>query len=116
MSRDNQQQQLERIAYQSWLSRGCPVGSPEVDWDHACKVVGIQLTVIDKAEALKTSKHSTFDELGSEEDTPSDPNSLSPFAAAAQTESSGINRATTAAKTGKTRSQKQTRSSSTNSG
>ena len=25
-------EQIEVLAYQLWLPRGCPVGSPEVDW------------------------------------------------------------------------------------
>jgi DUF2934 family protein len=27
--------QIEALAYQLWLDRGCPVGSPEVDWFEA---------------------------------------------------------------------------------
>lgn len=23
------------LAYELWLGRGCPIGSPEVDWSHA---------------------------------------------------------------------------------
>jgi hypothetical protein len=26
---------LESLAYQSWLERGQPIGSPEVDWERA---------------------------------------------------------------------------------
>jgi hypothetical protein len=25
-------EQIEALAYQLWLERGCPAGSPEVDW------------------------------------------------------------------------------------
>ena len=28
-------QQIAELAYQHWLVRGCPVGSPEVDWFRA---------------------------------------------------------------------------------
>ena len=28
---------LERLAYESWLRRGRPIGSPEVDWEEATK-------------------------------------------------------------------------------
>lgn len=26
---------IERRAFQLWQERGCPLGSPEVDWQHA---------------------------------------------------------------------------------
>ena len=26
---------IEALAYQRWLNRGCPVGSPEIDWNRA---------------------------------------------------------------------------------
>jgi Protein of unknown function (DUF2934) len=26
---------ISRIAYRLWQERGCPIGSPEVDWTHA---------------------------------------------------------------------------------
>lgn len=26
---------IERRAFQLWQDRGCPLGSPEVDWQHA---------------------------------------------------------------------------------
>jgi hypothetical protein len=26
------QNRIEALAYEHWLARGCPVGSPEVDW------------------------------------------------------------------------------------
>jgi hypothetical protein len=26
---------VEVLAYEFWLARGCPIGSPEVDWFHA---------------------------------------------------------------------------------
>lgn len=26
---------IEALAYNLWLARGCPIGSPEVDWFHA---------------------------------------------------------------------------------
>ncbi len=25
-------EQIQALAYQLWIERGCPVGSPEVDW------------------------------------------------------------------------------------
>ena len=28
-------QQVEELAYALWVERGCPVGSPEVDWFEA---------------------------------------------------------------------------------
>ncbi len=31
---------LCKLAYQSWLQRGCPHGSPEVDWEHAKRSLG----------------------------------------------------------------------------
>jgi hypothetical protein len=27
--------QIRNLAYQLWLARGCPAGSPEVDWQEA---------------------------------------------------------------------------------
>lgn len=35
MARTHQHELLERLAYQSWLDRGQPIGSPEVDWNRA---------------------------------------------------------------------------------
>jgi hypothetical protein len=32
---DLDQGSVEAVAYQFWLARGCPVGSPEVDWFRA---------------------------------------------------------------------------------
>lgn len=32
---------LCRLAYQSWLDRGQPFGSPEVDWEAAKRKLGI---------------------------------------------------------------------------
>jgi hypothetical protein len=88
LSNDEQQQLLEQLAYQSWLSRGCPLGSPEVDWHHAVTILNTQLTLVgseqsrsDKSSHLLPNQQSTYDELGNDEDTPSDPVSLSPFAA-----------------------------------
>lgn len=26
------QERIEALAYEHWLARGCPAGSPEVDW------------------------------------------------------------------------------------
>jgi len=26
---------IEALAYQYWLARGCPIGSPEIDWRQA---------------------------------------------------------------------------------
>ena len=35
MEKDLDQEQTARLAYQFWLERGCPVGSPEQDWFRA---------------------------------------------------------------------------------
>ena len=85
---DQLQQMLERLAYQSWLNRGCPVGSPEVDWHQAINVLNTQLAAVgseqsrsDQSRHPHPSQHSTYDELGNDEDTPADSVSLSPFAA-----------------------------------
>jgi hypothetical protein len=87
---DQKQQMLERLAYQSWLNRGCPAGSPEVDWHQAINILNTQLTLIgseqsrsDQSSHPQPSQHSTYDELGNDEDTPADSASLSPFAAQA---------------------------------
>ncbi len=34
-----QRSQLQALAYQLWLDRGCPDGSPEEDWFHAERAV-----------------------------------------------------------------------------
>ncbi|HTE39432.1 MAG TPA: DUF2934 domain-containing protein [Steroidobacteraceae bacterium] len=78
-----QQRTLEEIAYQSWLNRGCPAGSPEVDWDHACRVLKIDVTRVESAQP-QAEPDPTFKELGSDEDTSSDPQAVSPFEAAAE--------------------------------
>ncbi len=30
---------LNKLAYQSWLDRGQPVGSPDIDWEYACNLL-----------------------------------------------------------------------------
>ena len=35
MQKELDQAEIERLAYQFWLERGCPVGSPEQDWFRA---------------------------------------------------------------------------------
>jgi hypothetical protein len=39
---EHDHQILERLAYEAWLRRGKPVGSPEVDWDEACRQLEAQ--------------------------------------------------------------------------
>lgn len=34
-SGDLQHEAIERLAYSHWMARGCPCGSPEVDWFQA---------------------------------------------------------------------------------
>jgi hypothetical protein len=108
LSNDEQQQMLEQLAYQSWLSRGCPLGSPEVDWHHAVTILNTQLTLVgseqsrnDQSASQLSNQQSTYDELGNDEDTPSDPVSLSPFAAQSEdveVTNSGLDSADTTAK------------------
>jgi hypothetical protein len=31
---------VKHLAYTLWLERGCPIGSPEVDWENARKILG----------------------------------------------------------------------------
>jgi hypothetical protein len=97
LSEVEEQQLLEQLAYQSWLSRGCPVGSPEVDWHHAVNILTTQLTRVDSEQSRSeessqqfSNRHSSYNELGNDEDTPTDSVSLSPFAA--QSSSSGLTR------------------------
>jgi hypothetical protein len=97
LSEVEEQQLLEQLAYQSWLSRGCPVGSPEVDWHHAVNILNTQLTRVDSEQSRSdgsaqqlSNRHSSYNELGNDEDTPTDSVSLSPFAA--QSTSSGLTR------------------------
>lgn len=33
------QDDIARLAYQLWLERGCPQGSPEVDWERATQLL-----------------------------------------------------------------------------
>ena len=35
MQNEPDQQETQRLAYQLWLERGCPVGSSEQDWFRA---------------------------------------------------------------------------------
>jgi hypothetical protein len=35
VSTPNTEQSIAALAYQLWLNRGCPIGSPEVDWFQA---------------------------------------------------------------------------------
>ena len=32
---------IEALAYEHWLARGCPIGSPEVDWLRAGEDLGV---------------------------------------------------------------------------
>jgi hypothetical protein len=32
-------EEIARLAYQLWEERGCPVGSPEIDWERAEKAL-----------------------------------------------------------------------------
>ena len=32
---ESDQNQMQRLAFQFWLDRGCPIGSPEIDWYRA---------------------------------------------------------------------------------
>lgn len=34
------QDRIAQLAYQLWHQRGCPAGSPEVDWDQAVQLLG----------------------------------------------------------------------------
>ena len=36
-------QQIAELAYRHWLRRGCPIGSPEVDWFRAEQELGSPL-------------------------------------------------------------------------
>ncbi len=35
VARGRELPQMEALAYALWVERGCPVGSPEVDWSEA---------------------------------------------------------------------------------
>lgn len=37
--KDSDRKDIERLAYVFWQERGCPLGSPEVDWFRAEKEV-----------------------------------------------------------------------------
>jgi hypothetical protein len=40
MQKELDQEETQRLAYQLWLERGCPVGSPEQDWFRAEEELG----------------------------------------------------------------------------
>jgi hypothetical protein len=85
LSNDQKQQMLERLAYQAWLNRGCPQGSPLVDWHQAINILNTQFTLFGSEQASTPSpQKSIYGELGNDEDTPADSASLSPFAARAK--------------------------------
>jgi hypothetical protein len=81
LSKDEQHQMLERLAHQAWIDRGCPLGSPEVDWNQAVTILNTQLTLVNN-ESRVDGEHEPFSELGNDEDTPADSLSVSPFDAA----------------------------------
>jgi len=35
MSKTDSYEEVATLAYQLWIERGCPIGSPEVDWFQA---------------------------------------------------------------------------------
>ena len=35
LSKEVDRETIQRLAYRLWQERGCPVGSPEIDWFHA---------------------------------------------------------------------------------
>jgi hypothetical protein len=39
MQKLEEEELLRRFAYQSWLERGRPLGSPEIDWQHAQRML-----------------------------------------------------------------------------
>lgn len=44
MSNTLQQQAIANLAYELWQQRGCPVGSPEDDWNRAEQILGTTTT------------------------------------------------------------------------
>jgi hypothetical protein len=58
----DQHAQLSELAYHSWLRRGCPVGSPEVDWAQAEQ----ELQQREREESLQAS--ATLTDGSSEDD------------------------------------------------
>jgi hypothetical protein len=39
MQKIEEEELLRRFAYQSWLDRGRPIGSPDIDWQHARRML-----------------------------------------------------------------------------
>lgn len=52
MQTSDEQQMLQNLAYQAWLERGRPLGSPEVDWERAQQL--LQLYRQDIADTAQT--------------------------------------------------------------
>ncbi len=47
MNLDERYQAISNLAYDLWLSRGQPIGSPEVDWEQAEQLLGRDNEIMD---------------------------------------------------------------------
>ena len=45
-------EEIAALAYEYWIQRGCPIGSPEVDWFRAEEQLNNQARSVAMAEAL----------------------------------------------------------------
>ena len=50
-SAPDRQEQLAVLAYEYWMERGCPAGSPEVDWLRAEREIQNRRTLVRAAHA-----------------------------------------------------------------
>jgi hypothetical protein len=53
-------EEIERRAYHSWEARGCPIGSPEVDWFEAER----ELSAVEPESALSKAAREVGSALG----------------------------------------------------
>jgi hypothetical protein len=49
------QEEIAKLAYQLWVERGAPIGSPEVDWARAEQALGVERDVADTRGAKARS-------------------------------------------------------------
>jgi len=66
--RKPEHQTLERLAYEAWLGRGQPRGTPDVDWAAACKSLAAQQSDPQQSdqESPSSSPGSTPTDLGAD--------------------------------------------------
>lgn len=56
---------VARRAYQLWLERGCPDGSPEEDWYRAERELGIEAKPVEQANRAAAEPEAQAEAVGS---------------------------------------------------